>query len=271
MRDEVAAFGLERGSKVLAQGAAIIAGVGLADWLANDGGAARASVWGAWAASYLVAAAAARRASPARARAIGAATSAVAVGAVLLLCALGDGASSTLFLLLPMVPLLSALAVPGEPHFPSLQGVAVVVGGAVLLRADGRGWGEVGVWAGAAGAATAYALHLAWRARQRQQELLRALAERAEALERLAEAERRRGEVERWAAAGHLADRVAHDVNSPLASLRANLKFVREELPGGDAELLRAVADGEEAIEEIREAVSSLKVRTLPPPARRPS
>jgi signal transduction histidine kinase len=170
-----------------------------------------------------------------------------------------------------MIPLLAALASNGGTLAPALQGIAAVGGGAFLLRHEARPWGEVAIWVTTNAAGTAYALAAAWRARRRQEAHVRLLAERAAAQAMLAEAERRRGEAERWVTAGHMADQVAHDVNSPLASLRANLAFAREELAlsGADPEVLQALRDGEEAIEEIRGAVSSLKVRTLPPGERK--
>jgi signal transduction histidine kinase len=189
----------------------------------------------------------------------------VAVAAVLALAVLGGGSRSPLFLILPMVPLMSALVGPGDILMPALQGLVAVGGGAAALRLEARPWNEVAVWAGTAAAATAFALGSARRARRRQEAHVEALEARAHAQERLAEAERRRGEAERWVAAGHLADQVAHDVNSPLASLRSNLRYVKEELDGADPEVLQALADGEAAIEEIRAAVSSLRVRSLPP------
>ncbi len=245
-------------------GALVIGAVGLADVALGPEGRARAWVWAAWSGFYLLAAPAARRAPDRWLFPIGASTSLVAVAAMLAICAVGEGAHSALFLFVPMVPLLTAITAHGDLAFPALQGVMAVAGGVVLLRTDQRGWGEVAVWAGATVAATAFALYFLRRASQRQAALVAALRERAEVQAQLAEAERRRSELERWVEAGHLADQVAHDVNSPLAALRSNLRFVREELDGADPELLRAVTDGEEAIEEIRASVSSLRVRIQP-------
>jgi signal transduction histidine kinase len=250
--------------RALALGALLLAVVGAADVALGAGGRDRAPVWGAWAALYLLASIAARRVPDRWLRPLGAATSMIAVAALLALCAMGEGAHSTLFLFVPMVPLLSALTAQGDLLLPALQGVMAVAGGVVLLHADRRGWGELAVWAGATVASTAFALLFLRRAEQRQAALVAALRERAEVQAQLADAERRRSELERWVEAGHLADQVAHDVNSPLAALRSNLRFVREELGGADPEILRAVTDGEEAIEEIRASVSSLRVRIQP-------
>jgi signal transduction histidine kinase len=257
------------GARALAVGALVIAGVGAADLLFGGDPGPRPIIWAAWSCSYLAASWAALKVPDRAVRAVGVASSLVAVAAMLGLAASGQGIHSPLFLIMPMVPLLTALVSSGDLVNPVLQGLLVTAGGAVIMRQEARPWGEVAVWAVGSLVATAFALGGARRARERQVALVRALAERAEAQAKLAEAERHRGDAERWVTAGHLADQVAHDVNSPLAALRANLRFVREELPGADAEVLRAVADGEEAIEEIRAAVSALKVRTLPPPSRR--
>jgi len=262
-------LGRAEGARALAVGALVIAGVGAADLLLGSDPGPRPLIWAAWSSSYLAASWTTRRVAERAVPAVGVAASLGAVVAMLGLAASGQGIHSPLFLIMPMVPLLTALVSYGDVVNPAVQGLLVTAGGAAIMRFEARPWGEVAIWGVGSVVATAFALGGARRARQRQVALVRALAERAEAQAKLAEAERRRGDAERWVTAGHLADQVAHDVNSPLAALRANLKFVREELPGADPEILRAVADGEEAIEEIRAAVSALKVRTLPPPSRR--
>jgi C4-dicarboxylate-specific signal transduction histidine kinase len=86
--------------------------------------------------------------------------------------------------------------------------------------------------------------------------------ERADALARLAEAERARSAIERWAAMGQVADQVAHDVNSPLGALRSSLAYAREEILGGRPEgALEALEDGTACVERIRVIVAELGPR----------
>jgi signal transduction histidine kinase len=66
---------------------------------------------------------------------------------------------------------------------------------------------------------------------------------------------------------GKLAEGVAHDVNSPLGSLRSNLAFVREEIAAGRAqerEVDEAIEDALQALERIRETVASLTAISVP-------
>jgi len=95
--------------------------------------------------------------------------------------------------------------------------------------------------------------------------------ERLEALEHLAESERRRvqaertrAELERLALVGQLASGVAHEVNNPLAFVKANLRYLHEELiehpgPLSPAELRTVLEETEQGVLRIQQIVSDLR------------
>lgn len=88
--------------------------------------------------------------------------------------------------------------------------------------------------------------------------LERRVAERGD---QLAQVERQLGQAALLASVGSLATSVAHELNSPLASILGNLSFVREELGGQGADLhacQEALADASHASVRVGEIVCSL-------------
>jgi len=245
-------------------GMGAIALVGAVDLLGSPGGAARLPLWAGWVGCFLVL-------LPLQTRGPG--WVAVVTGGVAgiwsMLTLLGmswvsGGSHSIFFLILMMIPLMTALVAPNDTLDPVIQGVLGLTGGGALMRHEGRPWFEVLPWATLAGIATCFALVASIASRRRQEALLRSERERATTLERLAAAEKARAESDRWAALGQIADRVAHDVNSPLASISSNLRFVQAELGGASDEVASAIRDGLECADRIRDIVAGLQAERLP-------
>ena len=96
-------------------------------------------------------------------------------------------------------------------------------------------------------------------------------AERLQALERLAESERLRGEaereraeVERFVLVGQLAAGVAHEVNNPLAYVKSNLSFLQHEARGGGSTLAREelqelLGETQQGVLRIQQIVEDLR------------
>jgi len=228
----------------------------------TSGTGLRTVVWCAFLASYTVLAFLTDRISPRADLLLGATGGIVAVLAVIALSSLSGGSGSLFFLMLPIVPLMSGLVAPGDLVDQGLQGTLAVAGGAVLLAQEGAPASRIAVWVALVVATVAFALLSGERLRRRLLAFLRIERERSAALGRLAEAERARADAERWAAAGQVADQVAHDVNSPLGALRSSLRFAREELQAGhQAGAVEAIDDSAACVERIHAIVSGLSQR----------
>ncbi|ATB30630.1 sensor histidine kinase [Melittangium boletus] len=95
--------------------------------------------------------------------------------------------------------------------------------------------------------------------------------ERLDMLEQLAESERRRrhaererAEVDRLVLVGQLAAGVAHEVNNPLAYVKANLNYLEHEVRGEDLprvreELLGVIAETQQGVLRIQQIVMDLR------------
>jgi C4-dicarboxylate-specific signal transduction histidine kinase len=90
----------------------------------------------------------------------------------------------------------------------------------------------------------------------------RAIRERLEVQERLAESERRRATSERLAVIGQLAAGVAHEINNPLTYTLANLSFLRGHAAPEDVsaqELAEAFSETEIGLLRVRQIVRDLQ------------
>jgi len=257
---------IDRAERQRAQAIAVgvIALAAGADALAYGPARARLAIWAALGATYLVSAILITRGPRWVGHACGLVTLAAAIGAVVALSGLAGDTTSPYFLILPTLPLLVVTVVPEDTLVSVTGGLLVLVGGLWLLGRAGRPLGDLLTWGFLVLVLDFFALSASLRQRARRERLVATELERVKALEQLAESERSRLMVERWASVGLLADGVAHDVNSPLGSLRSNLAFAREELAGGrTGELDAALLDAQEGVERIREIVASLRAFSL--------
>jgi len=257
---------IDRAERQRAQlfGAGAIALVATADLLAHGPSPARLAVWAALVLTFLISSAVMTRGPAWVGHACGVATLLAALLAMVALAGLGGDTASPYFLMMPAIPLLVVTVVPEDTLVSAIGGLVVLSGGLWLLGRAGRPLEDLITWGFLVLVLVFFALGASLRQRARRERTVAAELERMAALEKLADSERARLMAERWAAIGLLADGVAHDVNSPLGSLRSNLAFAREELAGGrTGELDAALLDAQEGVERIREIVASLRAFSL--------
>ncbi len=176
--------------------------------------------------------------------------------AVVTIVALAGGSHGPRFDIIMALPLALLIMIPDLPWSAVAMGLLSFAGGTLLLVRDGRdGWwiAEWLVLSTTLAAVTAYGAYQLRRLRAAER---RAEEERADALVRLAESERRRGQSERLALAGRLAAGVAHEINNPLSFVKANLMALQRHGEGvmdaaEEGELLRESLLGVERIARI--------------------
>jgi len=220
-----------------------------------------AAVWASWCAVQAAFATAARRGGIDRARIVGTISSVLPSLALGGLTALTDGIFAlVLFVTLAAVPFIDfVFTMPDLGGIVLAGAVGLAVGWPLLPRFFG-GF-AAGGWAWALGVVTvtAFTAAQAHARRARRAAEMRAERERAEAIEALAESRLARVDVEALQSLGVLADEVSHEVNSPLAAVKASIEYARAVLPGGSEDAGEALRDGLLGVERIRLIVARLQ------------
>lgn len=191
-------------------------------------------------------------------------------GSVAALCylglvAFGGGPQSAYFSFFPTLPLITAMVSADRLEAPLACGIVSALGGGWMLHASGKPLIEAILWSGVMLIMMFFGMYgglqfsKAWSA---EKEVLLERSRR-EALEKLAESERRRAQSEKLATIGQLAAGVAHELNNPIAYVRSNLDFIEREVlstsGGGRAELRDAFQDVSSGMERIGQIVSDLR------------
>jgi len=172
---------------------------------------------------------------------------------------------SPYFPVLISAPILLAQVYPSYLAMSPLGG-AVAGGGALLMmRSAGRSWDDALLWCFLCVASALFGLYVSVQARRiiAAEERARSEQARREAIEQVAMKEYTRAHAEELATLGRLAANVLHELNNPLAFVRANLDFLRQELrarPLEDAQpLLEALEETHTGVERIRQIAADLR------------
>ncbi|MBM7116242.1 sensor histidine kinase [Archangium primigenium] len=173
---------------------------------------------------------------------------------------LSGGANSPYFHILIALPFLQAVYSP-DSRLPAVVGGVSSLLAILLFNA----WGGVPlpkqiltvtsfcIFLGLALYGTRMYRHILHSHVAAHQERLRALERLAESERLRGEAERARAEVERLVLVGQLAAGVAHEVNNPLAYVKANLSYLQRETRGGGGTLGRE--ELQEMLDETQQGV----------------
>jgi signal transduction histidine kinase len=175
------------------------------------------------------------------------------------------GTEGLYFNIFPSLPLLLALVYPEDSIAAILSGALSMLLVVILLLAAGDPLSKAVVWASIVAVCLGFGLYGSSLFRQAQHARAEALLERTrrEALEQLAILERRRAQSEKLATIGQLAASVVHEINNPVAFVRANLEFLRQEVLGhphpSHQELAEAFEETCTGVERVGQIVSDLR------------
>lgn len=184
--------------------------------------------------------------------------------AVALLCMGTGGSSGPAFSFVWSWPLWVGLMFLEQPRLALLSGVPSMASGGWLLWRDGRPPAFIAYWLMVTAVCTMVAAAATTLYRRVHLRELRIEQERAEALRKLADAEREHARLERLAFIGGLVAGVTHEVNNPLGFLKSNLTWLSEQL--GDGTLLEdpeetgaVLAESLQGVARIERIISGLR------------
>lgn len=177
--------------------------------------------------------------------------------AIVSIIALSGGTRSLFEGMFLAAPFAVLVAFPDLPSAAAITGVIGVVGGLAVRYDEGLRGMHLAAWVILSCAMATLAVYGTVMTRRLFNDEVAAANERARAMEALAESERRRVEAEDLAEAGRVAAGVVHEMSSPLAALRTNLRTLAtgEIAPPEREEVL---ADAVAGVERITGVVSAL-------------
>jgi signal transduction histidine kinase len=180
--------------------------------------------------------------------------------AVVAIVALDGGTASIYAGMLIATPFAVLVAMAELPGAAALTGVLCVVGGAAIRGSEGQPWWQIVSWLNLSIVMTVLATWGTVAARRVWRVEVAAARARTEAAERLAESERQRAETEGLAEVGRLASQVAHELNSPLAVVKANIQWLgQSESEHEAAERAEVLADTLRCVDRMVETVQSVR------------
>ena len=180
----------------------------------------------------------------------------VGLSGVTWLAQLGGGVYGGWFSSLVVVPFAIALFAPADPVFVGIGGLATLASGALLAIAARRPLQADLFWAAPMLSSTALAVY--GSAMDRRRVLSESGAE-----QRGLEQRERMQATERLAAVGTLAAGVGHEINNPLAYVKANLDWLCDENLSSQAtpaERRAALAECLHGVERIQATVADLRL-----------
>lgn len=216
------------------------------------------AVWRAcWVAAVAFAAWGQKEGRPRLAVGVGYAAAVVTGAAVVGIITLSGGTRSIYDGMFIATPFAVLIALPELPLAAATVGGICLAGGAWLRWEEGQPLLTVAAWSGLLLVMSTLAVYGTVALRRLFFLELEVARSRARAVEALVESERRRALAERDAEAARVIASVAHDVNSPLAALRSNLRWAAAgEAPEGErAEALADAIDGADRIAGIISAL----------------